>query len=144
MNSRKEAEFSQKTAQLLAERAGFRCSVPGCKVVTIGPGDAENESASVGTAAHIHSAALNGPRGRGLLTTAELANIKNGIWCCATHGREIDTNSGRGYTVETLQAWKRIREEDAKRNRTCSATIWMGVRIASGRNVPERLFVASS
>jgi hypothetical protein len=87
-------------------------------VVTIGPGDAENESASVGTAAHIHSAALNGPRGRGLLTTAELANIKNGIWCCATHGREIDTNRGRGYTVETLQAWKRIREEDAKRNRT--------------------------
>jgi NAD(P)-dependent dehydrogenase (short-subunit alcohol dehydrogenase family) len=26
----------------------------------------------------------------------------------------------------------------------CSATIWMGDRIASGRNVPERLFVASS
>jgi hypothetical protein len=26
----------------------------------------------------------------------------------------------------------------------CSATIWMGSRIASGRNVPERLFVASS
>ena len=29
-------------------------------------------------------------------------------------------------------------------SRSCSATIWMGMRIVSGRNVPERLFVASS
>ena len=67
-------------------------------------------SAQVGTAAHIHSAALNGPRGRGSLTDAKLADASNGIWCCATHGREIDTNSGMGYTVETLRAWKYARE----------------------------------
>jgi hypothetical protein len=35
-----------------------------------------------------------------------------------------------------------MRWEDA--DGACSATIWMGMRIASGRNVPERLFVASS
>jgi hypothetical protein len=37
-----------------------------------------------------------------------------------------------------LDALKEVEENE------CSATIWMGMRIASGRNVPERLFVASS
>lgn len=80
------------------------------------------ETAQTGTAAHIHSASLKGPRGRGELTDGELADPSNGIWCCATHGREIDTNAGRGYTVETLRGWKRVREEASRRERTGSST----------------------
>jgi hypothetical protein len=80
------------------------------------------EAAQTGTAAHIHSASLKGPRGRGGLTDAELADPSNGIWCCATHGREIDTNAGMGYTVETLRGWKRAREEASRRERTGSST----------------------
>jgi hypothetical protein len=41
--------------------------------------------------------------------------------------------SSNGITAGTPVIWA-----------VCSATIWMGSRIASGRNVPERLFVASS
>jgi hypothetical protein len=88
----------------------------------VGPGDAQNESAKIGTAAHIQSAGLDGPRGRGSLTGAQLADISNGIWCCADHGREIDTNGGRGYTVETVRGWKRAREEAARRERTGLST----------------------
>jgi hypothetical protein len=118
MAGRGKADFSKKTCRILGDRAGWRCSVPGCNALTIGPGNAPNEVAQVGTAAHIYSAALQGPRGRGQLTDAQLADVNNGIWCCATHGREIDTNTGRGYTVETLQAWKRLREEQARVERT--------------------------
>jgi hypothetical protein len=112
------ADFSDGTRRLLGDRAGCRCSFPGCTALTVGPGEGPKESAQVGTAAHIHSAALMGPRGRGTLTDAELADPSNGIWCCANHGREIDTNGGRGYSVETLRAWKHAREEAARRERS--------------------------
>jgi hypothetical protein len=115
---RGDADFSKAKSDLLARRAGYRCSVPGCAVVTIGPGDADDETASVGTAAHIHSASIAGPRGRGSLTDEQLASPNNGIWCCATHGREIDTNSGRGYQVATLRAWKALREDAARKDRS--------------------------
>ena len=119
---RGDAVFSHTTKRLLAERAGFRCSVPGCPILTIGPGDAAEESASIGTAAHIYSAALNGPRGRGTLTDEQLALADNGIWCCANHGREIDTNGGRGYSVAALKNWKAVREAAAKRERSGTIT----------------------
>ena len=118
MDGRGAADFTNATRRLLGDRVGWRCSYPGCNALTVGPGDGPNEFAQVGTAAHIHSAALNGPRGRGTLTDAELADVSNGIWCCATHGREIDTNAGRGYSVETLRAWKHVREEAARRERS--------------------------
>lgn len=122
MAGRGNADFNAATRRILGDRVGWRCSVPGCNKLTVGPGDAENESAKIGTAAHIHSAAIHGPRGRGGLTDEQLADISNGIWCCADHGREIDTNGGKGYTVETLRGWKRAREEAARRERTGLST----------------------
>jgi hypothetical protein len=92
----------------------------------MGPGATPDTSAGVGTAAHIHSASLNGPRGRGGLTDEQLADVSNGIWCCATHGREIDTNAGKGYSVETLRGWRAAREEEARRERTGLATAGAG------------------
>jgi hypothetical protein len=56
------------------------------------------------------------------LTDTELADPSNGIWCCATHGREIDTNAGKGYSAETLLGWKIAREEAARRERTGHST----------------------
>jgi hypothetical protein len=54
------ADFTASTVRLLGDRAGWRCSVPGCNILTIGPGAAPDEVARTGTAAHIHSAALHG------------------------------------------------------------------------------------
>lgn len=76
MTGRGEADFSQPNRRSLAERAGFRCSVPYCGLLTIGPGAEKDKSASIGTAAHIHSASLKGPRGRGGLTDADLAEAR--------------------------------------------------------------------
>jgi hypothetical protein len=102
----------------LADRGGYRCSVPNCGRLTIGPGQGSDETASIGVAAHIYSAAPGGPRGRGGKSDAELASIENGFWSCATHGREIDTNQDRAYSAEELVSWKRLREEQAGSERS--------------------------
>jgi hypothetical protein len=118
LSGRGKADFYEETRRLLGDRVGWRCSVPGCHRLTVGPEVSGDEAANIGTAAHIHSAALNGPRGRGGLTDEELAAPSNGISCCADHGREIDTNAGKGYSVETLRGWKRAGEAAARRERT--------------------------
>lgn len=119
---RGEANFSPATRRLLGFRAGWRCSAPGCPNGTVGPGHASDEHADDGVAAHIRSAALKGPRGRGALSDEELAHPDNGLWCCAIHGREVDTNAGRGYSVETLKQWKAVREDAARRERSGFST----------------------
>jgi energy-coupling factor transporter ATP-binding protein EcfA2 len=107
-------EFSQPTKDLLAGRAGERCSVPGCATPTIGPGATRDESASTGVACHIFSARPNGPRGQGGLTPEQLRSPENGFWACAVHGRLIDTNEGREYPAETLRRWRTSREARAR------------------------------
>lgn len=56
------------------------------------------------------------------MTDAQIAHADNGIWCCATHGVEIDTNVGRGYSVETLRGWKQVMEEATRTQRTGHST----------------------
>lgn len=107
-------EFSKKTRDILASRAGYQCSHPECGVVTIGPGDGPEETSSIGEAAHIYSASLNGPRGQGELTKAQLKSVGNGFWACKNHAKLIDTNSGRGFSAEQLKSWKILHEEKIK------------------------------
>lgn len=109
-------EFSQKTKDLLAGRAGYQCSHPECNIITIGPGDSSEEIASIGEAAHIYSASLNGPRGQGGLSDDDLKSAANGFWACKNHAKIIDTNSGRGFSAEQLKSWKLLHEEKIKRH----------------------------
>jgi hypothetical protein len=61
-------------------------------------------------AAHIYAASPSGPRGTGGLSAAERSEPENGIWCCYTHGKAIDSNSGTGFSAIQLKAWKRLHE----------------------------------
>ncbi|MBY3116697.1 hypothetical protein [Rhizobium laguerreae] len=72
----------------------------------------------MGQASHIYSAAPNGPRGRGGLTDAQLADVSNGVWTCELHGKEIDNNGGRGFQVGLLKEWKRLHEAKMERAST--------------------------
>ena len=105
------AEFPPNVVRVVAERAGFRCSIPGCKRITVGPGAQPNESASIGTACHIYAASEGGPRGTGGLTEQQRQSIENAIWCCAVHGRLIDTNKGNAFPAPLLLKWKGLHEE---------------------------------
>jgi hypothetical protein len=109
-------DFSQTTKDLLAKRAGYRCSFPECGAPAYGPSDEGSDRATnVGTAAHI-AAASSGRGARrylGSMTPDERSSIDNGIWMCRTHGKLIDDDEAR-YTIATLKKWKEITEYVAR------------------------------
>ena len=108
MNDR--AEFSAKTRRVIAERAGYQCSVLNCGRLTVSAGPGNTSSMSTGMAAHIYAASPGGPRGTGGLTAAERSEPENGIWCCYSHGKAIDSVNGNAYSAVELKAWKRLHE----------------------------------
>ncbi|WP_329427028.1 hypothetical protein OG339_42880 [Streptosporangium sp. NBC_01495] len=61
-------------------------------------------------AAHIYAASSGGPRGTGGLSVAELREPGNGIWCCYSHGKAIDSDAGNIFSAAQLKAWKRLHE----------------------------------
>lgn len=93
-------DFMPDTKEKLAARAGYRCSFPGCRVLTIGPSsEGPDATSSVGMACHI-SAASAGPgarRYRPDMSPEDRRSISNGIWMCYTHGKLIDILFIRNY-----------------------------------------------
>lgn len=114
--SNRTADFSQKTKNILAGRAGYQCSHPNCDRITIGPAEDADKISSTGEAAHIYSASKDGPRGQHNLSVDKLKSLDNGIWMCKNHARLIDTNSGDGFSVEQLHSWKYLHEEKIKKH----------------------------
>ena len=108
-------EFSQKVKETLAKRVGQRCSNPSCLKSTVGPHDHPNMSVNVGVAAHITSAASEGPRHDPTLTPKQRSAIGNAIWLCQSCAKLIDSDDSR-YTVEMLNDWKDGAEKLARQN----------------------------
>lgn len=104
-------EFSPSVKRLLAERVGHRCSNPDCDVPTTGAA-LDGGVSMIGTAAHIAAAAPGGPRFDPDMSPAQRAHADNGIWLCANHGREVDSDHER-FTVQQLREWKRLAEEQS-------------------------------
>lgn len=104
------AEFSKAVRTIIAERAGYQCSVLNCGRLTIGPSANGGNVLRTGTAAHIFAAAPGGPRGTGGLSAEERRAPENGIWCCYTHGKAIDSDPSGIYSAAQLRAWKRLHE----------------------------------
>jgi energy-coupling factor transporter ATP-binding protein EcfA2 len=104
------AEFSKSVRTVIAERAGYQCSVLNCGRLTLGPSPNGRNVLRTGMAAHIYAAAPGGPRGTGGLSAEERSEPENGIWCCYTHGKAIDSDPTGIYSAAQLRAWKRLHE----------------------------------
>ncbi|MDK9362938.1 hypothetical protein [Lelliottia wanjuensis] len=114
MPNKKRDNFSAKTIRVLQERAGCRCSMPGCGTVTIGPSEESVEkSINLGVAAHICAASPDGPRYDPRMTTAERSSINNGIWLCVLHSTLIDRDI-ISFPVNVLHSMKANHEEAIK------------------------------
>jgi hypothetical protein len=92
-------DFSQATKELLARRAGYRCSM--CQNPTVGPHSESRRHIFLGEASHIYSAAPSGPRAKLSLTSEERASASNGIHLCKMHARLIDVDVA-AYPAELL------------------------------------------
>ncbi len=106
----READFLPSVIKTTAGRAGYRCSIPTCDRITIGPGNKEDQTSSIGTCCHIYSSAPNGPRGTGGLTDNQRASASNAFWACQIHGKLIDNNEGGKYPAPLLQSYKAMHE----------------------------------
>src|SRR5688572_24730067 len=82
-------EFSASVRMILAQRAGYLCSKPGCGRLTIGPSSAGGVTIT-GEAAHITGASPGGPRHDPGLSPTQRTSADNGIWLCATDATLID------------------------------------------------------
>lgn len=105
-------DFSSSVKDLLANRVGRRCSNPKCRKPTCGANDDPTKITNIGVAAHICAAAKGGPRFDPSMTAEERKSPDNGIWLCQNCAKLIDSDTNR-YTIDLLNAWKRIAEEHA-------------------------------
>ncbi len=107
-------EFPKATKLTVAQRAGYLCSNPGCRRLTIGPHSRPEKALSIGDAGHIKGA--RGPRFDPSQTQEDRRSESNAIWLCkACHGL-VDGDESE-FTVEQLRAWKRDVELEAKKQR---------------------------
>lgn len=108
----KRDDFDRKTVDILARRAGSRCSNPNCRKLTSGPQTDPEKALNIGVAAHITAAAEGGPRFNKKLESQERKSIDNGIWLCQNCAKLIDNDQQR-YSVDILREWKKISEQAA-------------------------------
>lgn len=110
---RNRDDFPHPVKRLLAERAAFRCSNPGCQQPTSGPSSDPLGAVNIGVASHITAASPGGPRYDPNLTHEERQGADNGIWLCQNHGKLVD-NDAHGYPVSLLRSWKSSAEAQAR------------------------------
>lgn len=102
--------FTLKTIDLLAKRAGYLCSNPLCRTPTIGSNLQENKATIIGEGADICGASPGGERYDSEMSSKERKSINNGIWLCCNCATLIDKDSQK-YSSNLLKEWK-LRAED--------------------------------
>lgn len=140
-------DFSPGVKSILAFRAGYHCSKPDCRALTVGPSDEDPAAhTNIGVAAHITAASSRGPRYDPTLTSEERRSATNGIWMCQNHGKEVDDDVVR-YSADTLRAWKHHAEVDARAmlGRPIAAqSLNVAIQIAVHRASDDSLIVTAS
>ena len=112
MALRRRDDFTKKTVELLARRAGGKCSM--CQCSTWGPNDRPYSATNIGQAAHIAAAAPGGPRYDATMSPEDRSSISNGIWLCSNCHSKVDSNVVT-YTTERLKKLKYEAESRAKK-----------------------------
>lgn len=105
-------DFTEKTKQILQNRAGNHCSNPECKVLTSGPNANPEKATKTGVAAHISAAAPGGARYNPSYSSEQRKSVLNGIWLCRRCADFIDSDH-MNYSVSLLESWKINAEQEA-------------------------------
>ncbi|MGZ8913894.1 MAG: NACHT domain-containing protein [Methylobacter sp.] len=107
-------EFTEKTKQQIAKRAGWLCSDPSCRRHTIGSNSDGDGEINLGIAAHICAAAPGGPRYDPQMTPEQRRSPANGIWMCQLHGKAVDAKDST-FTIKLLHEWKEKAQKESWR-----------------------------
>src|SRR5690348_349700 len=101
-------DFPQTVVRLVRDRAGMRCSKPGCAAGTVMPSSDKDKRVIVGEAGHIRGPA-GAPRHVPGMSMKDLRSVDNAIWLCRLHHIMVDADEA-AFPAETLKAWKRNHE----------------------------------
>lgn len=105
-------DFTKTTKDLIAKRVGYKCSYPGCGILTVAAALGSDKVAVIGVAAHITAASPGGPRYDPYLSSDDRKDHSNGIWLCQNHAKLIDSVEA-SFPVHELKRWKKLAEERA-------------------------------
>jgi hypothetical protein len=115
MASADRDDFLSQTILTLRKRAGEHCSRPECGCATAGPNGHPERALSIGVAAHIAAAALNGPRYDPNMSREARRSIDNAIWLCQNCAHIIDWDVS-AHPVSLLKRWREMAEQRARDN----------------------------
>jgi hypothetical protein len=101
--------FSPRIVRRVAERASYLCSNPDCRHPTCGPHSDPTKSTITGEAAHICSAAENGPRYDINQSLEGRKAITNAIWLRGNCNKKVDTD-WKAWPKERLLDMKSVHE----------------------------------
>ncbi|MCJ2186016.1 hypothetical protein [Novosphingobium beihaiensis] len=101
-----EDRFKKPVVEMLAKRAGNRCSNPDCRAFTSGPADDTERAVNVGEAAHIYGANPGSARYDVSMESVDRGAITNGIWLCGNCHKVIDDDPNR-YPAGLLFEWQK-------------------------------------
>lgn len=132
MANKNRDEFKPKAKLQIAKRAGWHCSDPTCRRLTIGSNSDGTGEINLGIAAHICAAALGGPRYDPNQTPEQRSSPDNGIWMCSLHSTAVDAKDSK-YTVELLHEWKAQAQRNAWR-----ATLYSEGPLAPAGRTPTK------
>jgi hypothetical protein len=112
--AKQDNDFPASVKDVIAKRAGMKCSNPDCRVTTSGPRDDPAKAVNVGEAAHITAAAPRGPRYDPSRTPEQRRGNENAIWLCRVCHTLVDQDETH-YTVALLRQWRADVEAAARR-----------------------------
>lgn len=124
-------DFTQKTKETLAKRAGQMCSHPDCDRHTSGPHSDKTKAVNLGEAAHIKAARKGQARYDPNMTDEGRRDISNGIWLCRECARLIDLDEEK-FPAELLYRWKQQHEASILASRSSDDSAAREVLVKDG------------
>jgi hypothetical protein len=136
-------EFTPAIRRAIERQARGHCSNPACRRLTHSSTSDGKGEISIGVASHICAAAPGGPRYDPNMTPEERRSVDNGMWLCDAHGRAVDAADSK-FTVEELQKWKRLTDEDSWRSVMENVAYGPGMRPPTPDALRDRLRAAAT
>ncbi|MEP2758957.1 MAG: hypothetical protein ABJP66_07800 [Hyphomicrobiales bacterium] len=104
-------DFSKKTVDTIAKRAGYKCSNPECQSPTVGPNSDVEKATVIGEAAHIYGARPKTARYLRRMSDVTRSEITNAIWLCRNCHKIVDRDS-ENYSADLLFEWRESHERN--------------------------------
>lgn len=126
-------DFTSPIKTKIAKRAGYLCSNPYCRRLTVGAARGHDGSQNIGVIAHITAASPGGARYDASLTPEQRGGADNGLLLCQAHAHLVDHDE-KTFTVEVLRKWKL----DAERY---SSESLLGLGAPGGVGLPDTVVI---